>query len=99
MTQHLQTQFMGYMHSCYGDGWAIKVPSDQMAETKQAFFMGALAYQGLVLNTLNPAAGPTTPEEEERGEKLFFELMTEIETFGETRIRELFAKGAKGGAA
>lgn len=101
MTKHLETQFMGYMAACYGQGWALKLSSDQMAETKQAFYMGALAYQGLVLKALNPAndenGGELTPEEEARGEQLFAELADEIETFGNGRIFDLFAKATNGG--
>ena len=101
MTKHLETQFMGYMAACYGPGWAMKLPSHQMAETKQAFYMGALAYQGLVLKTLNPAtdenAGELTPEEEAQGERLFGELADEIEAFGNGRIFDLFAKATNGG--
>lgn len=101
MTKHLETQFMGYMTACYGQGWALKLSSDQMAETKQAFYMGALAYQGLVLKSLNPAndenGGELTPEEEARGEQLFAELADEIETFGNGRIFDLFAKATNGG--
>jgi hypothetical protein len=97
MADHLKKQFSGYMTACYGQAWAMRIPSDQIAETEQAFYMGALAYQGLVLNTLNPGAGPTTPEEEARGERLFGELMEEIETFGRGRIFELFEKATSGG--
>lgn len=101
MTKHLDTQFIGYMTACYGQAWAMKLPSDQMAETRQAFYMGALAYQGLVLKTLNPAtdtgAGDLTPDEEARGEQLFSELADEIETFGNGRIFDLFAKATNGG--
>lgn len=94
MTTHLSTQFAGYMTACCGPAWAVRIPSDQLAETRQAFYMGALSYQGLVLGILNPDAGPTTPEEEARGEALFAELADEIEAFGEGRIFDLFAKAA-----
>lgn len=101
MTRHLETQFMGYMAACYGQAWALKIPSDQMDETRQAFYMGALAYQGLVLKTLNPATdandGELTAEEEARGERLFSELADEIETFGNNRIFDLFANATNGG--
>jgi hypothetical protein len=97
MTDHLGKQFAGYMTACYGPAWAVRIPSDQLAETRQAFYMGALAYQGLVLGILNPDAGPTTPEEEARGEAMFAEIANEIETFGEGRIFDLFARATNGG--
>jgi hypothetical protein len=97
MTDHLGKQFAGYMTACYGAAWAVRIPSDQLAETRQAFYMGALAYQGLVLGILNPDAGPTTPEEEARGEALFAEIADEIETFGEGRIFDLFTRATNGG--
>lgn len=97
MTQHLSKQFVGYMTTCYGQAWALRLPSDQIAETRQAFYMGALAYQGLVLNILNPDLGPTTPEEEARGEALMDEIYEEIEAFGKGRIFDLFAKSTNGG--
>lgn len=95
-TTHLFKQFNGYMQSCYGNAWAMRLPSEQIAETRQAFYMGALAYQGLVLGILDPNTGPTTPEEEARGEQLFAELAEEIEAFGRNRIFDLFAKGGVG---
>jgi hypothetical protein len=97
MTNHLKKQFAGYMTACYGQAWALRIPSDQLAETRQAFYMGALSYQGLALGVLNPDAGPTTPEEEARGEALFAELNDEIETFGKGRIFELFENATGGG--
>lgn len=97
MTGHLAKQFAGYMIACYGQAWALRIPSDQLAETRQAFFMGALSYQGLVLGILDPDAGPTTPEEETRGERLMAEIGDEIETFGKGRIFDLFAKATNGG--
>ncbi len=97
MTNHIAKQFAGYMIGCYGQAWAVRIPSDQLAETQQAFFMGALSYQGLLLNILNPGAGPTTPEEEARGERLMAEIGDEIETFGKGRIFDLFAKATNGG--
>lgn len=97
MTNHLEKQFTGYMTACYGPAWALRIPSDQMAETRQAFFMGALAYQGLVLGILDPDAGPTTPEEEARGAALMAEIGDEIEAFGNGRIFELFEKSTNGG--
>lgn len=96
-TDHLAKQFAGYMTSCYGPAWALRLPSDQMGETRQAFYMGALSYQGLVLGILDPDKGPTTPEEEARGEKLFSEIANEIEAFGEGRIFELFERSTNGG--
>jgi hypothetical protein len=98
MTSHLFKQFTGYMTACYGPAWAVLLPSDQVVETRQAFYMGALAYQGLVLGILNPDAGPTTPEEEARGEAMFAEIAKEIETFGEGRIFDLFTRATNGGA-
>ena len=68
MTSHFHHEFVRYMTACYGKAWAVRLPSDQLAETRQAFYSGALAYQGLALGVLNPDAGPTTPEEEARGE-------------------------------
>jgi len=97
MSDHLAKQFAGYMTACYGPTWTLCIPADQMAETRQAFFMGALSYQGLALSILDPDAGPTTPEEESRGEKLSTELADEIETFGNGRIFDLFAKATGGG--
>lgn len=97
MPDHLAKQFAGYMTACYGPAWAVRIPSDQMSETRQAFFMGALAYQGLVLGILSVEAGELTPEEEARGEVLFAELADEIETFGEGRIFDLFANATNGG--
>jgi len=97
MSDHLAKQFAGYMTACHGPAWALRIPSDQMAETRQAFYMGALSYQGLTLSILDPDAGPTTPEEEARGEKLFTELADEIETFGKGRIFELFENATNGG--
>ena len=97
MADHIAKQFAGYMTACYGQAWAVRIPSDQLAETRQAYFMGALSYQGLVLGIFDPAAGPTTPEEEARGEKLFAEIADEIETFGKGRIFDLFAKATNGG--
>jgi hypothetical protein len=97
MSDHLGKQFAGYMTACYGAAWALRIPSDQLAETRQAFFMGALSYQGLVLGILNPDSGPTTPEEEARGEAMFAEIANEIETFGEGRIFDLFARATNGG--
>ena len=98
MTDHLTKQFTGYMLACYGQSWAVRLPSEQIAETRQAFYMGALAYQGLALGILDPTSGPTTPEEEARGEQLFAEIADEIETFGRGRIFDLFAKGGVGHA-
>ena len=97
MTDHLAKQFSGYMTACYGPTWAVRIPSDQLGETRQAFYMGALAYQGLVLGILNPDAGPTTPEEDARGEAMFAEIANEIETFGEGRIFDLFTRATNGG--
>jgi hypothetical protein len=97
MTTHLSSQFAGYMTACYGPAWAVRIPSDQLAETRQAFYMGALSYQGLVLGILNPDAGPTTPEEEARGEAMFAEIANEIEAFGEGRIFDLFERATNGG--
>lgn len=94
MSDHLTKQFTGYMTACYGAAWAMRLPSDQIAETRQSFFMGALAYQGLVLGILSAEAGELTPEEDARGEVLFAELAEEIETFGESRIFDLFANAA-----
>ena len=96
-TTHIAKQFAGYMIACYGQAWALRIPSDQLAETRQAFFMGALSYQGLVLGILDPAAGPTSPEEEARGEALMAEIADEIETFGIGRIFDLFANATNGG--
>lgn len=97
MTNHMAKQFAGYMTACYGPAWAMRLPSNQIAETRQSFFMGALAYQGLVLGILNPDMGPTTPEEEARGEALFAEIADEIEAFGKGRIFELFERATNGG--
>lgn len=96
MGDHLAKQFGGYMTACYGPAWAMRLPSDQIAETRQAFYMGALAYQGLVLGVMGPGTGPLTPEEEVRGETLMEEIASEIEHFGEGRIFDLFAKAAGG---
>lgn len=102
MTKHLEPQFIGYMTACYGSAWAVRLPPRQLAETKQAFYMGALAYQGLVLKTLNPAtdenAGELTAEEEAHGARVFSELADEIETFGHGRIFDLFAAATNGGS-
>lgn len=97
MADHIEKQFAGYMIACYGQAWAVRIPSDQLAETQQAFFMGALSLQGLVLGILDPDAGPTTPEEEARGERLMAEIGDEIEAFGKGRIFDLFAKATNGG--
>ncbi len=97
MTQHLTKQFNGYMTACYGNSWALRIPSDQLSETRQAFYMGALAYQGLVLGILDPGHGPLTPEEEARGEAVFAEIAAEIETFGESRIFDFFTRSTNGG--
>jgi hypothetical protein len=97
MTDRLAKQFTGYMTACYGPAWAVRMPSDQISETRQAFYMGALSYQGLVLGILNSDAGSTTPEEEARGEALFAEIANEIETFGKGRIFDLFTRATKGG--
>jgi hypothetical protein len=101
MTDHLSKQFSGYMTACYGPTWAVRIPSDQLGETRQAFYMGALAYQGLVLGILNaaidPSKGELTAEEEARGEAMFTEIANEIETFGEGRIFDLFTRATNGG--
>ena len=97
MSKHLEKQFIGYMTACYGPAWAVRIPGDQLAETRQSFYNGALSYQGLMLGVLNPDAGPTTPEEEARGEALFAEIVNEIETFGNGRIFELFENATNGG--
>jgi hypothetical protein len=101
MTDHLGKQFAGYMTACYGAAWALRIPSDQLAETRQAFYMGALSYQGLVLGILDPATdtaqGDLTDGEAARGEAMFAEIAAEIETFGERRIFDLFARATNGG--
>lgn len=97
MSDHIARQFAGYMTACYGGAWAMRLPSDQIAETRQSFFMGALAYQGLVLGILSPDAGELTPAEEERGERLMAEIADEIEAFGKGRIFELFERETNGG--
>jgi hypothetical protein len=97
MTGHIEKQFAGYMTACYGPAWAVRVPSDQIFETRQAFYMGALSYQGLVLSILDPGGGPLTPEEDARGQLTFTDLANEIETFGEGRIFDLFTRATQGG--
>lgn len=97
MTDHMTKQFAGYMTSCYGPAWAVRIPSDQLAETRQAFWMGALAYQGLILGVMGPNAGDLTADEAARGERLMAEINDEIEAFGRNRIHELFERTTNGG--
>lgn len=97
MTDHLKKHFEGYMAACHGSQWQTALPLNQTLETRQAFYMGALFYQGMALSILDPDHGPTTPDEEDRGEKLFAELAEEIEAFGQSRIIQLFEKATMGG--
>jgi hypothetical protein len=97
MTKHIATQFAGYMTARYGPAWTLRTPADQLSEIQQAFYMGALAYQGLVLKTFDPGEGPLTPEEEARGEQMFAEIADEIESYGKNHIIDLFARATNGG--
>jgi hypothetical protein len=96
MTEHLKAHFEAYMTACHGSRWITALPENQVLETRQAFYMGALTFQGMALSILDPDSGPTTPDEEARGEKLFAELAKEIEAFGESRIIQLFEQDAQG---
>lgn len=97
MTKHLDVQFSSYMTACYGPAWAVRIPSDQLSETRRAFYMGAVAYQSLILGVLGPDPCDLTPDEAVRGEKLLDEIEEEVSAYGKGRIHELFEKTTNGG--
>lgn len=100
MPDHVQQRFAVYMTACYGANWETRLPEGQREESRQHFFMGALTYQDLILNILEPTAGPLSAAEEARGDLLMAEINAEIDAFGKKRIFDLFiAAGVGGGRA
>lgn len=97
MPDHVQQRFAVYMTACYGANWETRLPEGQREESRQHFFMGALAYQALILNILDPTEGPLSAAEQARGDRLMAEINDEIDAFGKKRIFDLFSAATNGG--
>lgn len=85
----LAMHFKAYCHQIYGADWETTLPKTQLDEVKQAFFMGALNYQAMMLKVMGEP-GELTEQEAADGERVYMMLMEEIEEYGAQRMMELF---------